>query len=220
MICNILCLEKMKELFRKFHPKILKFTVESMTENKLKFLDILFIKINDKLEHIMQIKPLKTEFFVPFRSYHSMHIKINIIENMAYRASILCSNYILFYHTINALRIRFEKSGYPLIFINKYLNDNIYKYGTKKLNDIKHKRENKIKILTNKNKIEYESIYKKINKNKNINKKYITLPYDNSIIKQTTRKLKKMFPEKVIVYKLNESVQKTIRRKDANNKLL
>ena len=67
---------KSKELFNKFSPKVLKFTMEEMMNNKIKFLDILLIKIKNRIEFVMQMKPLKTEFFIPYTSNHPLYTKI------------------------------------------------------------------------------------------------------------------------------------------------
>ena len=49
-------------IFNQFYPKELEYTYEIMNNNCIKFLDILIIKINNTIQYIMQIKPLKIEF--------------------------------------------------------------------------------------------------------------------------------------------------------------
>ena len=212
MICNNKNTKQMIKIFEKFHPKILEYTTEFMIKNRIQFLDILIIKIHDKLQYSMQIKPLKTEFYVPYTSNHPMHMKINIIKNMMQRAMILCSNYILFYHTIIALRLRFEKSGYPLRFINKYMDERIYKCREQIMNKLDIKRCNKLKSMLNKCKIKYKSIFRN-------HDEYLKLPYDNALNNRVIKHIKKTNKHNVVC-KLNESIQKTIRRKEANSKLM
>ena len=107
-------------IFNEFYSKSLEFTSENMSNDMIQFLDILFIKTQNTVHHIMQIKPLKLEFFIP------LHIKINIIKNMTQRALILSSTEKLFHHALTALRIRFHRSGYPDHFILKHMDFNLF----------------------------------------------------------------------------------------------
>ena len=204
------------DIFTKFYPKILKFTSTQMTNNKIKFLDILLIKIRGTLQYIMQIKPLKVEFFVPFTSNHPKHIKINIVKNMTIRAAILCSNIVLFNHAIIALKLRFKQSGYPELFLHKYMNEISYKNRSNSINNLNHRRTNKIRFILNQNKLYYKPIWIPPEE-----KSIITIPYDTilynmnryNLIKQI---IQKEHPNQRIVFKLNDSIQKVIRCKDAN----
>ena len=205
------------KIFKKFYPKILEFTSTKMNNNKIKFLDILLIKIKNSIQYIMQIKPLKIEFYVPYTSNHPEYMKINIIKNMVLRAVILCSNYVLFKHTTLALRKRFKKSGYPNTMLNKYIDYNIY---SERLNIIYKLKQNRImketKILKL-NKIYYRPLWIPEEE-----KSIIKMPYDK-LINDTSKCIKNIYkkqnPNKRIVHKLNDSIQKVIRCKGANYKL-
>ena len=213
MICTCNNEEEAKILFANFSPKELQFTVQPMINNKIKFLDILFIKINDEIEYVMQIKPLKTEFYIPYKSNHPLHIKINVITNMIKRAMILSSNQILFHHTVNAIRIRFIKSGYPISFLNKFINESIYEKRQEILSHLNDKRYERIKNELANPKIKYSSIFN------NNNDRIIKLPYDKSINKAIKCQIKRKYPNKFIVQKLNKSIQRLIRAKNANKKV-
>ena len=207
-------------LFKKFYPQCLQFTTEYMNNNKIKFLDILFIKINNTLQYIMQIKKLKLEFFVPYVSNHPKSMKINIVKNMVDRATILCSNYLLFQHTFIALRLRFHRSGYPDHFLIKHMNMNTYKNRNVMLNKLNNNRINKIKAILQLNKIIYKPIWIP-----DEDKRYIVMLYDNMLINDPNYQHLKQYihnlhPNKRIVYKLNNSIHKIIRCKDAQYSIL
>ena len=202
------------KLFAKYSPSVLNFTSEDMINNKIKFLDILFIKIDDKIEYCMQIKELKTEFYVPYKSNHPYHMKINIMNHMTQRAIILCSNFILFCHTINALRIRFEKSGYPISVINKYLDTNKYEQRNALIKALDEKRNDNMRKMLDDVKINYKPIYK------NKTNKFMQLPYDKMIASSKLFQIRQKFQNTMFTFKLNESIQRMIRRKEANSKLL
>ena len=213
IICKNMHLNDIIKLFQQFNPKILKFTTTPMIDNQIKFLDILFIKINNKLEYCMQFKPLKTEFFVPFQSNHPIHMKSNIITNMVNRAVILCSNYILFFHTMIALRVRLIKSGYNTKFLNRYMNESVYNQRFNIIKKLNKKRILKTNIILNNHKIRYKSIFPN---NPNI----VRIPYTKSLKRGIKRKLKHKYPKRFFVNKLNKSIYRIIRYKDANDKLI
>ena len=76
---------------------------------------------------------------------------------------------------------------------------------------IENKRREKIKQMLNKTKIAYKTIYKKRN--------YVYLPYDKTINRYNIKYITNKYPYDTIC-KLNESVQRKIRRKGANNSLI
>ena len=104
----------------------------------------------------MKIKELKLEFFVPFKSNHPNHIKINIVQNMVKRAVVLCSNKNLFFHTYIALRIRFQKSGYPNSFLLKFMDINLYNDRKVILSKINNNSSRKINAILQFTKIKYK----------------------------------------------------------------
>ena len=208
MICSNMMKDEVIKIFQRYNPKILKFTTELMINDKLKFLDILFIKIKDNIEYCMQIKSLKTEFFVPYTSNHPMHIKINIITNMIKRATILCSNYILFHHTMIALRLRFAKSGYPTNFLDKYMDESIYNCRNEMFEKLNNNRKQKTYEILNMFKLNYKSMF---------NDNVIQIPYNNFQKRNIKSILNELYPDKFFVFKLNSSIQRIIRTKNTNN---
>ena len=200
-------------IFKQFYPKSLDFTYECMKNNTIQFLDILFIKLNNSLHYIMQIKSLKREFYVPFTSNHPKHMKINIVKNMVNRAVLLCSNKNLFYHTFIALRLRFQRSGYPDLFLCKYMNINAYNDRHKLLSKLNDKRNNKLKSNMMQLKIKYKPKWIPYDE-----REYLSIIYDRKLlynIKLLKSYFNKVHPNKRLIYKLNNSIQKLIRCKDA-----
>ena len=201
--------------FQRYYPHHLQFTSENVTNNSILFLNIKFIKLFDSLNYIMHIKKQKLEFFTPFRSNHPMHMKINIVKNMVKRAVVLCSNKTLFIHTIVALKIRFQKSGYPDSFLLKYMNINEYDNRNILIKNLNNNRYNKCKNIIQQSKIKYKPKWVP-----NSEKRYISILHDNNIAytssyHQLKQYLQYKHPNKRILPKLNSSIQKIIRCKDA-----
>ena len=202
-------------IFEKFYPQTLQFTSEHMNDDCIQFLDILFFKIDNTLQYIMQIKKLKIEFFVPYSSNHPKHMKINIVRNMVNRAAILCSNRNLFYHTFIALRHRFQRSGYPDYFLLRHMDINTYDNRQRLLTKLNNNRLNKINSIIQQTKIRYKSIWIPDDE-----KRYIQIIHDEILASNNNQYnlknyLNQTYPNKRIVCKLNNSIQKLIRCKDA-----
>ena len=161
----------------------------------------------------MKIKALKLIFFVPFNSNHLMHMKINIVQNMTKRAVISCSNKLSFKHAFIALKIRFIKSNYPETFLIKHMDINIYKHRAKFISNLNNKRRFKFNQIIQQKYIIYKPIWIPEDE-----KGCIRILYDNIIMntKQCIKYLKRKYPRKRIVYKLNNSIQNIIRCKDSN----
>ncbi len=211
-ICKFMNVNKVIALFKKYHPSFLEITYDEMKQNKIKFLDFMILKIQNNIEYIFQIKSIKLEFYVPYNSQHPQHMKINILRNMFKRAAILCSNEILYNIAKIALIIRFQKSGYPYKFIQNNIDDNIYRDRYNVLNKIKLKYQNKCQQILDMKYIYYKPIYIPLR-----NKNCVQIPYDPRInYQQLKTNINKIYPRNRIVYKLNDSIQKIIRCKDAN----
>ena len=134
---------------------------------------------------------------------------------MVKRAAILCSNRILFIHTLIALKIRFQISGYPNTLLMKYMDINIYNDRNKLLQSLKNKRLQKITSIINQSKIKYKPKWIPNNE-----RKYVPILYDKTLASNTSyHKIKKhvhhKHPHIRIIPKLNNSIQKIIRCKDA-----
>ena len=215
MILNSKYNININDIYKQYYPHNLQYTFKIMNNNKLQFLDIRLIKINNTLQYIMQIKMLKLVFFVPFKSNHPKHIKINIVKNMINRAVVLCSNKILFFHTYIAIKKRFKRSGYPESFLFKYMNVNAFKNRYEIINKLNYNRNLKCNNMIKQNKIKYKPMWVPGEE-----KGYISILYDNILQNNPIHRSIKQYirmthPNKKIVYTLNDSIQKIIRCKDA-----
>ena len=199
IIINCNYKDNIDSIFEQFYPKFLKFTSENIINNTIKFLNIKLIIIHKSIQYIMQIKELKLEFFTSFDSNHPMHIKINIIQNMVKRAVILSSNKTLFFHTFIALRIRFQRSGYPNEFLLKYMNLNEYENRNKLIKKLKYNRINKLNSILNQNEIKYKPTWVPMGE-----RNYISMLYDNMLITTSSYKylksyIREKYPRKMII---------------------
>ena len=137
---------------------------------------------------------------------------------MVKRAAILCSNENLYIHTYIALRLRFQKSGYPNSFLWKYMNINEYKNRKLMIDKMNQNRLRKVNESIKQNKIKYKPIWIPDNE-----KGYIPMLYDKILTSsQCSLKqyLRLKYPYKKIIYRMNNSFQKIIRSKDANYKAI
>ena len=207
-----------KDIFHQYYPKELKYTWKEMENNTIDFLDFSMIKLNNAIQYIMKIKVLKLEFFIPFKSNHPNHMKRNIIINMIHRAKILCSNDILFNSTLIALQKRFLKSGYPLMYLFRFFNNVKYNNRPQCIYKLNCKREKKKELMLKQNKVYYKPIWTMKNN--------ISILYDKILDKYNNNQnrlfkhFKQKYPNKWITYKLNDSVQKVVRCKDATYKII
>ena len=103
-------------------------TIETESDNKLPFLDILINK-SDKTFSIYR-KPTFSGLGTSFFSHCPRLFKLNAINTLVYRAYKICSNYTLFNNEIHFLSDFFHDNGYPPSLIFKRVKgflDNIYK---------------------------------------------------------------------------------------------
>ena len=167
--------------------------------------------INNNLEFVIKYKYIKKDFYIPWDSNHPFHIKKNIITSMARRAMLLCSNNKLFILAKYALIVRFQMSGYPLKTLQKYMNKIEYKNRNKILKNLNKNRNGKINEILTLTALPYKKDW--------INPYFsniIQVPYDSAIPKDNYKKLinhyKKSYPNKMIVYNVNDSIFATIRK--------
>lgn len=120
--------------FNTYHPKI-QFTFEKEKDGKISFLDVLVIKSeNGEIETNWYHKPTFSERYINFCSLHPLKDKINIINNLKYRAINLSSS---IYHKLN------------LEYIEKMLIDNNYPISLIKKILYKQKNRNNIQQTSN-----------------------------------------------------------------------
>ena len=93
------------------------------------------------------------------------------------------------------------------------MDESIYNERSNMLKKLNDERISKINKLLNNIKLKYKSVY--VDKSK-----YISIPYDKSSKRSIKRNLEERYPQNYFVSKLNNSIHRTIRNKDANDKLI
>ncbi len=76
------------DIFNSYHPRV-QFTSEKENDNRIAFLDVLLIRHEQSIETDWYHKPTFSERFLNFSSEHPFKQKINIINNLKYRATSL-----------------------------------------------------------------------------------------------------------------------------------
>lgn len=111
------------KVFNSFHEK-LKFTIEIENNNKIAFLDTEIIRTSEnKLLIDWYHKPTFSERFLNFNSHHSMKTKLNIINNLKYRATQLSSPEFK-EKNLQLIKKYLNKNNYPISLINRILHIN------------------------------------------------------------------------------------------------
>ncbi|XP_044766578.1 uncharacterized protein LOC123322665 [Coccinella septempunctata] len=110
------------DAFNSFHPR-LQFTLETERNNSLPFLDVRVIRSSGCLRTDWYRKPTFSERFLNFNSQHPFTHKINLIENLKFRATHLASTE---FHVDNMNKIKsfLIKNNYPVSLIRRILNKN------------------------------------------------------------------------------------------------
>ena len=151
-----------------FHQNI-KFTMESETNNKISFLDILISRSEGKFRTGIFRKNTFTGLGLNFYSFCPVNFKLNSCNTLLFRAYSLCSDWLSFHSEIGFLRNYFYKNCYPHFIFDKI----VYKFLS---NIFKPKSD----ILTVPRKL-----------------MYVSLPYtsnSSSVKSQLTKSLTKLYP--------------------------
>ena len=113
------------EMFNTYNQHI-QFTVEEESEQSIPFLDMKVKRSdNNVLSTVWYRKPMASNRFISFRSYHPMKMKINLILGLKRRA-------VLLTHpkdrqaSLKLLQTMLLENSYPLKIINKFLYSTIY----------------------------------------------------------------------------------------------
>ena len=186
--------EELLSVFNGFHPKI-QFTIEKESNDRIHFLDIEIIKDSSNiLVTDWYHKPTFSERFLNFNSEHALKHKINIINNLKFRAEKLSDER---FHPKNRELIKtfLHKNNYSLSLINKILNNN-------KQNKYNNNQENNNKYY----KIPYvRNLSEKLNRTLTKNGLTVTYASENTIGKHFFTKLKEKIPkdlESNVVYEI------------------
>lgn len=104
----------------------LQFTVEKEINNSIPFLDMCLIRTdNNKIITKWYRKPINSNRFINFYSYHPTKMKINLIQNLKNRV-IKLSHPSLKNESLNQLKHILIDNSYPLNLINKILFSSEY----------------------------------------------------------------------------------------------
>lgn len=100
----------------------LKFTCEVEKDKKLPFLDILIINNEGVIEFDLYKKPTSSNRLLNFKSYHPLHQKVSIINQMLHKIYNLCTEKFVS-KNIENLRYVLKCNNYPSAFINNVIRN-------------------------------------------------------------------------------------------------
>ena len=99
----------------------IEFTMETETDGKLPFLDVLVTKVENQLSTTIYRKPTHTDLYLNYNSNHHPRIKSGVITCLAHRARTICSEENIPIE-LDKLKHVFELNDYPPNFTTKCLN--------------------------------------------------------------------------------------------------
>ena len=108
------------------HPNM-KFTMEHEVLDRLAFLDLLLIKVDNKVEITVYRKPTHSGVFTHFTSFVPYPFKVGLINTLLSRAYCICSNWNLFHLEVEKIKSMLMMNGYTSqlieskvgVFLNK-----------------------------------------------------------------------------------------------------
>ena len=109
--------EAIKDVLNSIHPKI-QFTMEH-SEEMVPFLDVLIRKEGNKIWMDLYTKPTNTRRYLPYKSAHPKHCKVNIPFCLARRICIIMENEQAKLKHLEELKEIMCRQKYPLEIINK-----------------------------------------------------------------------------------------------------
>ena len=124
------------------HPKI-KFTCEEENNNKISFLDISETRTANKITTSIFRKKKFIGVYLNFHSHLPTDYKKGLIDTLLHRSYNICSEYASFHQEILLSKYVWQKSSFPLFFIDKCVNKFLDKLfiKRKKVNDSSTKKE-------------------------------------------------------------------------------
>ena len=106
------------------HPQI-KFTMETESENRLPFLDMIINRYTlNEVNYFSTCVYRKPTFFaigLSFYSFCPLKFKINAICTLVHRAFKICSNHLYLYDEIGFLKKYFYDNGYPKFLVDSVI---------------------------------------------------------------------------------------------------
>lgn len=106
------------DFINKQHSNIV-FTMDTESNAKLPFLDLLIEKCDDKLKFSIYRKPSFSGLGTSFFSYCHFNFKINAVKTLLHRAFSLSSSYLYFHHEILFLKKYFHDNGFSIHLFDK-----------------------------------------------------------------------------------------------------
>ena len=107
------------------HPRM-QFTMESETDNKLPFLDVLVQRENNTLTTSVYRKPTHTDQYIHYSSCHPIQVKRGVIATLTRRAKNISSTPEILNTELDHLRHAFTTyNQYPSSFVNHTINSTL-----------------------------------------------------------------------------------------------
>ena len=108
-----------KNIFNSYNLKI-QFTVEEESDNRICFLDVLFIRNGKYIQTNWYQKPIWSGRFLHYHSHHPLNYKINVINNLV-DSGITLSDKKFHKENIQKIKSTLLKNNYPLAFLNSVI---------------------------------------------------------------------------------------------------
>ena len=116
-------IEYVFSVLESFHPYI-KFTYEKEVNNKLSFLDILFIRNSDHIHTTVYRKEIKNDLYLHWHAFTPVSWKRGRLKTLVNRAYIICSDNNYLQQELKYLeRIFYIQNGYPLWIIKQIMKE-------------------------------------------------------------------------------------------------
>lgn len=105
------------------NPRI-KFTIENETDRSVPFLDMILIRTRDnRIITDWYVKPMASQRYIHYLSFHPIHMKINLIRNLKTRVNRI-SHSTFRDRNLTKLENILTENGYPKTFLRRILYNN------------------------------------------------------------------------------------------------
>ena len=101
------------------HHKNIQFTMDTESDKKLSFLDVVVHKLDDGFGTEWAVKSTNTGVYTPKEAFSPFRYKTAAIRALIYRAKHLCSNNHFYEKSFEKILFIFMQNGYNQNFINK-----------------------------------------------------------------------------------------------------
>ena len=102
------------------HPNI-QFTCEEESNNKISFLDISVMRVNNKLTTSLYRKKTFSGVYLNFNSFLPMDYKKGLIHNLLLRACNICADYVTLHNEIVFLKSIWQRTCVALFFLDNLI---------------------------------------------------------------------------------------------------